>query len=168
MFSSHIICHRAMTRDEQMYPEPELFNPERFMNENLTEADPVDPKDFIFGFGRRQVVMMCPFHAPGPFITRECPGKVFADANVWLVSACIIFAFQAPVSRNEIGEKAVPPAKFTAGFVRCVRGISLIVPTCACVLIESRRHPVPFSCDIKPRSSKHSALIHHAVNSVSH
>ncbi|KAI0276059.1 cytochrome P450 [Russula aff. rugulosa BPL654] len=118
----------AMTRDEQMYPEAELFNPERFMNQNGKEADQTDPRDFIFGFGRR-----------------ECPGKVFADANVWLVSACIIAAFQAPISRNEFGETVVPPTQFTSGFVR---------------------HPVPFACDIKPRSLLHSGLIHHAVNSM--
>ncbi len=45
-----------MTRDEQMYPEAELFNPERFMNQNGKEADQTDPRDFIFGFGRRQVL----------------------------------------------------------------------------------------------------------------
>jgi len=121
-----------MTRDERMYPEPELFNPDRFMNQDKTEADLTDPKDFIFGFGRRQVVMLLtwPFqvHSPEPIYNfRECPGKVFADANVWLVSACMIAAFQAPVSRDELGEKVVPPAKFTSGFVRCVQAISLIL-----------------------------------------
>jgi hypothetical protein len=55
-FSSHIICNRAMTRDEQIYPEAELFNPDRFMD---MEADQPDPKDFIFGFGRRQVALTC-------------------------------------------------------------------------------------------------------------
>jgi len=45
-----------MTRDEQMYPEAELFNPERFMNQNGKEADQTDPRDFVFGFGRRQVL----------------------------------------------------------------------------------------------------------------
>jgi cytochrome P450 len=42
-----------MTRDERMYPEPELFNPDRFMIQDMTEANLMDPKDFIFGFGRR-------------------------------------------------------------------------------------------------------------------
>jgi cytochrome P450 len=44
-----------MTRDEQMYPEAGLFNPERFMNQNGKEAE-TDPRDFVFGFGRRQVL----------------------------------------------------------------------------------------------------------------
>ena len=114
-----------MTRDEQMYPEAELFNPERFMSQNGKEADQTDPRDFIFGFGRRQVLIgpFSSFHSYTSFC-RECPGKVFADANVWLVSACIIAAFQAPISRNESGEKVVPPIQFTSGFVRCVRPCS--------------------------------------------
>ena len=57
-FSWHLLhwTGRAMTRDERMYPEPELFNPDRFMIQDKTEADLMDPKNFIFGFGRRQVV----------------------------------------------------------------------------------------------------------------
>lgn len=109
------------------------------------------------------------------YVFRECPGKVFADANVWLVSACIIAAFQAPVSRNEFGEKVVPPTLFTSGFVRCVRPSSLVTPhviiiLCTVLLIEKliHRHPVPFACEIKPRSLLHSGLIRHAVNSIHH
>ncbi|KAI0297971.1 cytochrome P450 [Russula brevipes] len=141
----------AMTRDEDMYPEADLFNPERFMNqqnENETGADPTDPKDFIFGFGRRHVVLVRLFFIHlSTTSCRECPGKHFADGNVWFVSACIIAAFQAPVSHNEAGEKVVPPVQFTSGFVR---------------------HPVPFSCDIKPRSLLHSGLIHQAIKSMPH
>jgi cytochrome P450 len=120
-----------MTRDEQMYPEAELFDPERFMNQNGKEADQTDPKDFIFGFGRRQVVYssaLCANMNPASY--RECPGKVFADANVWLVSACIIATFQAPVSRNEFGEEVVPPTQFTSGFVRCVRAVPYVILSC--------------------------------------
>jgi hypothetical protein len=119
-----------MTRDERMYPKPELFNPDRFMNQDKTEADLTEPKDFIFGFGRRQVIITRGRFKSSPFTIihhhfRECPGKVFADANVWLVSACIIAAFQAPVSLDELGKKVVPPAQFTSGFVRYVQAISL-------------------------------------------
>jgi|SRR5712671_5474164 len=115
-----------MTRDEEMYPEPETFNPERFMNQEGTEADPADPRDLIFGFGRRQVsVHLLFFVHLSPLSFRECPGKTFADANVWLVSASILAAFQAPVSCNELGEKVVPPVQFISGFVRCVHTASL-------------------------------------------
>lgn len=115
-----------------MYPEADLFNPERFMSQNGKEADQTDPRDFIFGFGRRQVSFFFSvdlafsfvffyIHSTTTIFFRECPGKVFADANVWLVSACIIAAFQAPISRDEFGEEVVPPTQFTSGFVRCVR-----------------------------------------------
>lgn len=59
---------RAMTRDERMYPKPELFNPDRFMNQDKTEADLADPKDFIFGFGRRQVIPNAAGRSPEPII----------------------------------------------------------------------------------------------------
>jgi hypothetical protein len=64
-----------MTRDEQMYPEAELFNPERFMNQNGKEAGPdqTDPRDFIFGFGRRQVfvALIGPFSFIHPTTTHH-------------------------------------------------------------------------------------------------
>ena len=40
-----------MTRDEQVYPDAHKFKPDRFLNQNGPETD---PKDFVFGFGRRQ------------------------------------------------------------------------------------------------------------------
>ena len=43
-----------MTRDEEVYPDAQTFNPERFMNQNGPETD---PKAFVFGFGKRQAVI---------------------------------------------------------------------------------------------------------------
>ena len=45
--------YRSMLRDESIYPDASTFKPERFM-----EADPemkklMDPRNYIFGFGRR-------------------------------------------------------------------------------------------------------------------
>lgn len=44
-----------MSRDEQRYPEPELFKPERFLTPD-GKLDPLahDPFDFVFGYGRRR------------------------------------------------------------------------------------------------------------------
>lgn len=43
------MSHRGMSRDSDKYPETEVFNPERYMG----TSDDLDPKQFVFGFGRR-------------------------------------------------------------------------------------------------------------------
>lgn len=40
---------RGMSRDEDQYPDPEIFMPGRFLKPN----QPTDPREYIFGFGRR-------------------------------------------------------------------------------------------------------------------
>ena len=45
-----------MLRDEQLYPNPSEFDPERFMKEVDEETRRRrDPRSYIFGFGRRYV-----------------------------------------------------------------------------------------------------------------
>lgn len=45
---------RSMTRNEERYPEPEVFNPDRFLNAQGELND--DEKVLTFGFGRRWVL----------------------------------------------------------------------------------------------------------------
>ena len=52
-----------MSRDPEEYPDPESFEPERF----LQDSPPRDPADYVFGFGRR-----CVRISPG---SRERPAK---------------------------------------------------------------------------------------------
>ena len=46
--TSFEISLRGLTRNPEMYDDPESFRPERFIT-----GKPLDPKQLVFGFGRR-------------------------------------------------------------------------------------------------------------------
>ncbi|THU84143.1 cytochrome P450 [Dendrothele bispora CBS 962.96] len=61
-----------MTHDPKTYKNPMDFNPERFLGDKPEQ----DPKDMIFGFGRRL-----------------CPGRLLGDASVFITLAMSLAAF---------------------------------------------------------------------------
>ncbi|KAF5376707.1 hypothetical protein D9615_007824 [Tricholomella constricta] len=76
---------RGMTLDERVYPNPQSFNPSRYLPkpEGNNEPHPIGP----FGFGRR-----------------ICPGRHLADASLWIAIASILATFN--ISKT-IGEDVV-------------------------------------------------------------
>ncbi len=54
--SSSLLSDRNMTRNPDVFPDPESFNPERYMEDvDATTATARDLRNFVFGFGRRSV-----------------------------------------------------------------------------------------------------------------
>ncbi|KAJ3488147.1 hypothetical protein NLI96_g3052 [Meripilus lineatus] len=89
----------SMSRNEDVYPEPEVFRPERFLDLTKTELDNIDPKDFTFGFGRR-----------------VCPGRWIAEDVVFLLTSRLISTMNIGKSKDVDGREITPVYGFTSGF----------------------------------------------------
>lgn len=87
----------AMSRDPLVYESPEAFNPERFLG-GQPEAD---PREYIFGFGRR-----------------ICPGLVFADNALFLEVAICLATLQITKKKDEHGVPIVPVLEYQGDAVR--------------------------------------------------
>ncbi|KAG7447172.1 cytochrome P450 [Guyanagaster necrorhizus] len=107
-------------------PDPDVFLPERFEDREV-----LNPRDVIFGFGRRSaVVFQMPLFLRLSAGFRKCPGRYFADAGVWLALSMIISRFDISKAKDSEGNVITPVAEFESAFVR---------------------HPKKFECCIRPR-----------------
>lgn len=90
---------RGITRNEDVYPDPETFNPDRFMNPSKPEI--LQHVDSVFGFGRR-----------------VCPAKAFAENNLWRVIANTIATMDVRKALDENGDLITPTREFESGAIR--------------------------------------------------
>jgi hypothetical protein len=127
---------RAITRDPDVYPEPEVFNPERFLKPNGTPREDTTLAS-VFGFGKR-----------------VCPGRHFVDATMFIVAATVLSVCNIEKRRDSEGT----PFHFTysGGLVRCVKLFCLEEPRS---LLSSSSRPNPFPCSINPRDKSAEELI---------
>jgi len=60
LFTKELSCtsYRAILHDEEIYPEPFKFNPDRFLIDGKLNPDVQDPALAVFGFGRRFVHLL--------------------------------------------------------------------------------------------------------------
>ncbi|KAK6978085.1 cytochrome P450, partial [Favolaschia claudopus] len=107
-----------LLHDPVMYPDPFTFNPSRFITDGNLDCTTNDPSRFVFGFGRR-----------------VCPGRLFTEDSLWLMTAQFLAAFTI-----SLPEGASREPKFAAGAIS---------------------RPLPFEHIIKPRSAAAQKLIEH-------
>ncbi|EJD43159.1 cytochrome P450 [Auricularia subglabra TFB-10046 SS5] len=112
----------SILRDEQTYPDPLAYRPERFLKDGKINEDVMNPRSAVFGFGRR-----------------ICPGRYFADSEIWLMMATMLFAFDILPARDADGCDIYPTEEVTGALVIA---------------------PKQFQCRIVPRSDAKKALVH--------
>ncbi|SJL09806.1 related to cytochrome P450 CYP2 subfamily [Armillaria ostoyae] len=89
----------AILHDEKDYPNPLVFDPERFMSAEGKEPQP-EPIA-AFGFGRR-----------------ICPGRYFASNTAWIAIASMASTLSFTKAVDSEGRVIEPSNTFTDGFVR--------------------------------------------------
>lgn len=97
--SQYLISQRQFTHDPTTYPNPEKFDPERFLGSNPAP----DTHNLTFGFGRR-----------------ICPGKELADSSIFIAIAMSLASFNISKARDDSGKEIDPILEFTPGVIRSV------------------------------------------------
>ncbi|KAJ0421554.1 putative cytochrome P450 oxidoreductase OrdA-like protein [Aspergillus carlsbadensis] len=106
----------AFCHDPTTYTNPMTFNPSRFLGPNAQR----DPRDFVFGFGRR-----------------ICPGRLLADANIFLTIAQTLAAFRIGKLIRD-GREVPIASRYTPGTIS---------------------HPVPFEVRIELRDQVYEGVV---------
>jgi len=86
----------AMCHNEEKYPNPSEFDPDRFLNPNGTLTD--DTVSVVWGFGRR-----------------ICPGRYLGEASLWSAMACLLAVFKFSKTKDETGRENEINPQWKAG-----------------------------------------------------
>lgn len=84
----------GILRDPEVYSDPHTFRPDRFLCDGEIDGTVPDPREHVFGYGRR-----------------ICPGQYLADASIFIEIAVLLSWFTIS-KKCENGVEITPAAEF--------------------------------------------------------
>ncbi|KAF9077446.1 cytochrome P450 [Rhodocollybia butyracea] len=90
----------SFNRDPNVFPEPDKFMPERFLNSPTGPFTNINDI-FAFGFGRR-----------------VCAGRHMADNTIWLTIASVLATLDLRNAKDDAGNEVDIPGEYTKTFFR--------------------------------------------------
>ncbi|KAJ7684384.1 cytochrome P450 [Mycena polygramma] len=90
----------GMMHDESVYPDPSVFDPERFIGSNPQP----DPRDCVFGFGRR-----------------ICAGQNLGESTLWIQMVLSLLTVNITKAVDKNGAPIEPELGFTTAIVSHVK-----------------------------------------------
>ena len=105
-----------MLHDPEMYPDPETFNPERFLKDGALATDVMDPSTVVFGFGRRynarDLLLVIP-----DICHRICPGRFMGRETLFITAASLLSVFDILPALGPDGKPILLRATTTNGLL---------------------------------------------------
>ena len=128
---------------QSVFPDPRIFNPDRFLLNGQLNADVPNPAIMTFGYGKRSASFRIGiFHSlDANCICSMCPGRHIALRTLWGTIAAVLSLYDIGPSLNEDGTPHIPSGEFTTGLLRRVS----IPPTF--FFFSSARHRLEFDCN---------------------
>ncbi|EIM80788.1 cytochrome P450 [Stereum hirsutum FP-91666 SS1] len=99
----------ALMHDPDVYPDPDTFEPERYLQSRTNTPQP-DPRKYVFGFG-----------------ARVCPGSQFAEQSLFLSISSVLATFDVAKCTSETGFAIEPEVDFTTGVTRHIKPFEITI-----------------------------------------
>ncbi|TFK92043.1 cytochrome P450 [Polyporus arcularius HHB13444] len=100
----------AMMHDPRTYPNPDVFEPERYLKNGVLNPDAPNPEDVVFGYGRR-----------------ICLGRHLADASLFINVASVLHAFKISLPLDAKGQPQKVAVEMSSGFLSYPSGFKCTI-----------------------------------------